>query len=108
MNHLRLALVVTALAGCSAPVPQSTSPAFTVIHSQPYAMQEPGAGLKAPQFCHLGSDCLELDSRPFTPCLVNGESCEGEGGFMRAAPNVGFESIEPADIGPLPEAPPQK
>lgn len=112
MTHLRFAFVVAAIAGCSAPNPQPAALPIRVIpisdtvefHSQPYPMRESGPELKSPEFCHLGRDCMELDSRPFMPCLVNGEPCEGEGGFMQATPRMIFKSIESKDIGPLPDS----
>lgn len=111
MNHLRLALIVATVAGCSTPNPQPAPPidpfwiAYNVeLHNQPHAMQEPGSDPKLPQFCHLGTDCMELDSRPFVPCLVNGEPCQGEGGFMKAAPEVIVKDVPPGDIGILPDS----
>ena len=116
MTHLRTLLIATLAAGCSAPSPQPVPPPSRVVpiagtlefHSQPYALQDPGPGLKAPQFCHLGSDCIELDSRPFMPCLVDGETCQGEGGFMKAAPEIVIKDVAPADIGILPNSSPKK
>ena len=116
MNHLRLALIVTVVAGCSTPSPRPAPPADPdlsaatrmVFFSQPYAQQDPGPGLKAPQFCHLGGDCLDLDSRPFAACLVNGVPCEGDGVFMQAAPSVVFESVTPAEVQRLQDLLPKK
>lgn len=107
MNHLRVMLVITAAAGCSTPNPQPVA-GNIAIYSQPYARQEPGPDLKAPRFCHVSLDCMELDSRPFTPCLAKGEPCEGEGGFMKATPTVIFESIQSEDIGRFPDLPRKK
>ena len=115
MKHIRLALIAAAAAGCSAPSPQPAAPPAPVkpiaagfrFYSQPYAMQEPDPDLKAPQFCHLNQDCMELDSRPFTPCLVSNEPCQGEGVYMQAAPTVIFKSIKPSDLEPLSDLPPK-
>ena len=112
MTHLRIFLIAAIAAGCSVPSRQPLPPPTRVMpiadtfefHSQPYLGQESGTEHKAPQFCHLGRDCMELDSRPFTPCLVDGEPCEGEGGFMKAAPDVIIKNVAPADIGPLPDS----
>ena len=106
MNHLRLALIVTVVAGCSTPSPQPAAPSKPgmsaatqmVFYSQPYTQPDPGPDLKAPQFCHLGDDCMALDSRPFAACLVDGKPCEGEGVFMQAAPSVVFKSVSPEEV----------
>ena len=108
MINLRFAFVVAALVGCSAPGPRAVAPPIRVMPIADAAEPEPGSGLKAPQFCHLGRDCMELDSRPFTSCLVNAEPCEGEGVFMEAAPRIIFKSIRPGDTGTSPALPPNK
>jgi hypothetical protein len=96
MIGLRIALVATLLtvAGCSTSTTQSAAPlprtfpiaATMDFISTPYAEAPPVAGDDAPRFCHLSRDCMDLDSRPFEPCLVGGGKCEGEGGFIRTAP----------------------
>lgn len=72
------------------------------LAQQPYATVEPGPDLKAPQFCHVSVDCMELDSRPFAPCYTSGKPCEGQGVFMYVAP---AEEIKSVVIGPRPAAP---
>jgi len=92
MINLRLAFVLAAIAGCSSPNPRPVAPPTRVIPIADTVETESGADLDAPQFCHLGRDCLALDSRPFTSCLVSGEPCEGKGEFLQAAPRVILES----------------
>lgn len=88
MLHLRLAIAVMVVTGCSAPNPRATPPP---VQATPIALTprpESGSDLQAPQFCHLGRDCMELDSRPFTSCLVDAEPCAGDGIFIEASPRV--------------------
>jgi len=119
MHDLRPVLIAVATAigtGCSAPETQPpASPASEMTFAThaanfatPDAAQQHETDLKPPQFCHVSLDCMELDSRPFEPCYANGKPCEGEGGFMKAAPQIIFQSIEPMDIGPLPASPPKE
>ena len=106
MNHLRIALIATAAAGCSTPSPQPAAPPLKMeFYRQPYARQEPGPDLQMPRFCHVSLDCMELDSRPFAPCYTNGATCEGEGGFIQAVPATIFPT---EDIASFPDSPPQK
>lgn len=108
MIYLRLAFVVAAVAGCSAPTPRAVAPPIPIQSIANTQAPQSGSDLKAPQFCHLGRDCLELDSRPFTSCLVHGEPCEGEGVLMQVAPRVVFKSIQPGHPGTLPSQPSKK
>jgi hypothetical protein len=52
----------------------------------------------APQACLLSSakSCMELDPRPFEPCLVTSKSCEREG--ARVMPVAPAANVEPPAV----------
>jgi hypothetical protein len=57
--------------------PPTTVPPRLVFRSVPSLppIARDSKGLPPPRFCHLGEDCLALDSHPFELCQVSGKRC---------------------------------
>jgi len=75
------------------------------MYLRPYADPHASPDTDVPRFCQVSIDCLALDSRPFRPCYVGTEPCEGTGGFMNAAPRV---VLKIASGATLPDTTPKK
>jgi len=106
---IRIACVAALLViGCGAPPPRPAAPVSgnAIFLSQPYAAAQPGPKNSLPTFCHVSTDCMALDSRPFSPCLANGKPCEGDGEFLQVAPI--HLIVRPADLAALSKALPKK
>jgi hypothetical protein len=104
---IRIAWVAASLvAGCGAPTPRPAAPPAAIFLSQPYAAAQPDPKDGLPTFCQVSTDCMALDSRPFSPCLAGSEPCEGKGEFMNVAPM--HLVLKPAEIDALLKALPKK
>ena len=105
---IRIACVAASLVtACGAPPPRALTVSGNAIFlSQPYAAAQPGPKDGLPTFCHVSTDCMALDSRPFSPCLANGKPCEGDGEFMMVAPM--HLIVQPSDLAALAKALPKK
>ena len=78
------ALTLGALLGCTTRQPDNSilagraGPALPpVIVFRTLPLERPAAPLNEPPaaFCKLGTSCLEMDRRPFEPCLLSTKEC---------------------------------
>ncbi len=100
-----VSVTVLALLGCSMPPPDTTPREATpvragvrVLERAPLAYVEPPAGYFAPppQPCHVGTkNCLDLDSKPFAPCLLSAGRCSPGGKVMPLESDTMVRTIPP-------------
>ncbi len=83
--HIRLqvsiACSVGVLLGCSTPHPtiaEREAPTYQLAYRTP-----PETRLLPAQPCYVGTNtCVDLDSRPFAPCLLTDRHCSPDAEFM--------------------------
>jgi hypothetical protein len=92
------ACVASGLMACTTrPDPEHTGPGPVTIPPPEVSIELPLEQTAPPDFaiaqaCLLSTtkSCMELDARPFEPCLVTAKECEREGfGVMKITPPVG-------------------
>ena len=87
VTGLAAAVLGGALGGCSTP-PASSVAGQVIKPAIPVHEPAPRQPLSA-EACLLGQSCLELDPRPFEPCLVTTSRCERDGEFVYVRPDHG-------------------
>jgi hypothetical protein len=82
--RLTTALVLLGMAGCSTATISPPAAPPTSRFARPG--EAPGRGIAprpplSAEACLIGRSCLELDPRPFAPCLVATPNCESDAEF---------------------------
>lgn len=76
------AFCVGALLGCSTPQPPVVQPPLSM--RQFFGPLAPPSTIAPPvQACHVGTrSCMDLDARPFAPCLLTEQHCPRDAEFI--------------------------